>query len=166
MNIIANLRGLLIAALLLLNCGFVNQQPPQYCNARFSFCVQYPPGFEGLGESENGDGQIFRSKDKLAEIRAYGAMVVEDLNETVFDEFQLATRNVSVSYKVVKPDWFIVSGLDKEGDIVYQKTVRKKIAYMGEEQPATDVYQTLMITYPKSQQDKYASYCRVISKSL
>jgi len=93
-------------------------------------------------------------------------MVVEDLNETVSVEFQRAIRNISISYKVTKPDWFIVSGLDKEGNIVYQKTVRKNIAYMGEKQPATEVYQTLMITYPKSQQDKYASYCGVISKKL
>jgi hypothetical protein len=37
---------------------------------------------------------------------------------------------------------------------------------MGEEKAETTVLQTLMITYPPSQQSVYGSYCGVIAKSL
>ena len=146
--------------------GFQPKPLQEYCNDRFSFCVQHPSAFIGDGESGNGDGQLFLSEDKQAEIRAYGELALEEVNENLSDVYTSATRHLQVSYKVVKPEWFVISGLDEKGKIVYRKTVKKKIRYMGGEKEDTSVYQTLMITYPKSKQSLYGSYCGVISKSL
>ena len=152
--------------LILISGGFTDRAMQEYCNDRFSFCIQYPENFTGEGESGNGDGQIFLSKDKEAEIRAYGELVLEEVKDNFSEEYASAARRIDVSYKVVKPDWFVISGLDKEGRIVYRKTVKKKIRYMGSETEDTFVYQTLMITYPKAKQNLFGSYCGVISKSL
>lgn len=153
-------------ALLMLFSHFQDNALTRYCNARYSFCIQYPRSFQAQGESANGDGQVFRSQDGQAEVRAYGALEVEDLRGNLMQEYALVTGDLRVSYKVVKPDWFIVSGIDKDGNISYRKTVRKKIRYMGDETPATWVYQTLMVTYPETQQKLYDGYCHVIAKSL
>jgi hypothetical protein len=155
-----------LALITLLLFDFRNNDLQVYCNDRFGFCVQYPKTFTGQGEAENGDGQIFFTHDKTAEIRAYGMLMLEDVNETIEEEYASAARSLQVSYKVVKSDWFIVSGLDKTGKIVYRKTAKKKIRYMREDEANTIAYQTLMITYPKEQQGLYGNYCKEIAKSF
>jgi hypothetical protein len=145
---------------------FQDSDLQEYCNDRFGFCASYPKVFTGQGEAENGDGQVFLANDKQAEIRAYGMLVVEGVNENIQDEFDMGVENLQVSYKVVKPDWFVVSGLNKDGRIVYRKTVKRKIRYQPGDEATTLVYQTLMITYPKSQQAQYGSYCKVIAKAF
>jgi len=150
----------------LIASGFQSKGLEEYCNGRFGFCIQYPSGFTGQGEAGNGDGQRFLSKDKQAEITTYGMLVLEEINDDLKEQFLSVTKDIQVSYKVIKPNWFVFSGLTKDGKIIYQKTVMKKINYMDEEKPETMVQQTLMITYPKSQQHLYGNYCGVISKSL
>jgi hypothetical protein len=76
----------------------------------------------------------------------------------------MASGDIQLTYKKITKDWFVFSGVDKAGKIVYRKTVKKKINYMGDEGVA--VFQTLMITYPASQNKLYAPYCSVIAKSL
>jgi hypothetical protein len=44
-----------------------------YVNARFGFECDYPGMFVPQGESDNGDGQKFKSKDGKATVSAYGA---------------------------------------------------------------------------------------------
>jgi hypothetical protein len=50
--------------------------------------------------------------------------------------------------------WFILSGITKSGKVIYRKTCKKKVNYMG--QPGTIVFQTLMIEFPKSQSNIYS----------
>lgn len=59
---------------------------------------------------------------------------------------------------------FIISGYNQKAEIVYRKTVKKQIEYRGT--PGIEVFQTLMITYPVSENGTYESYCRYISTSL
>jgi hypothetical protein len=134
-----------------------------HCNARFNFCISYPADFIKLPESENGDGRIFISKDKKTEIRMYGSLAIEDFDK-LEQEFTTQTSHTHLSYKMINGDWFIFSGTDAKGNIVYQKTVKKKIDYMGEKN--TYVFQTLTISYPPNQSKKYNSYCKLIAKSL
>jgi hypothetical protein len=152
--------------LLLVIVPTFGQTLKEYCNVRFSFCIKYPDGFIGQGESGNGDGQKFLSKDKQAEVTVFGMLVLEEVNDDFSAQFKLASKDLNVTYKVLKPDWFILSGTDKKGNIVYQKTVLKKISYMGEATKDTPVLQTWMITYPPSEQKTYGRYCSVISKGL
>lgn len=139
------------------------QVPQQYCNARFSYCVSYPASFVAQEESANGDGKVMLAKDGKAEIRAFGSLVVTE-GDHLKEAFKLATSHMKLAYKVIKKDVFIISGTDQAGNVVYRKTVIKKIDYMGTGD--TVVLQTLMITYPPDQQSLYASYCAQIAGSL
>lgn len=135
----------------------------QYCNPRFNFCILYPSDFIKLPESENGDGRIFISKDKKTEIRMYGKLAIEDFDK-LSQEFTSATSDIQLTYKMIKGTAFIFSGMDANGNIVYVKTVKKNIDYMGEKN--ITVFLTLMIRYPRAQNKQYDAYCKQIAKSL
>lgn len=135
----------------------------EYCNSRFSFCINYPTEFSLMEESDSGDGASFKSVKNKAEISAYGRLSIEDLDK-LEQEFKFATTNLKITYQVKKKSWFIFSGIDKEGKIVYQKTVKKAINFLGDEN--TDVFQTLRIAYPSDKKDVYGPYCKIISKSF
>ncbi|WP_212005025.1 hypothetical protein [Chitinophaga sp. HK235] len=133
--------------------------------------MEYPQDFKGEGESTSGDGQTFMARQGSAKIWAFGHLVLDprDLDENADPdpmkyELKSATSDYKVAYKVVKPNFFIFSGTDDKGNIVYCKTVKRKIDYLGD--PATEVFQTVMILYPAAEQEKYKDYCTYIAGSL
>lgn len=147
----------------------------EYCNARFGCCIEYPQGFKGEGESQNGDGQSFLSKDKKAEISVWGRLMLEDIDAdektgkvTMEKAFQSSASDIKVVYKSVheKEKWFIYSGTDKEGNIVYRKEVLKKIQYFTDTKPDTWVWYVIYYQYPAAMQAQYGAYCGKIAKSL
>ena len=136
-----------------------------YCNDRFQFCIEYPLNFKPQGESFNGDGQVFKTLDEKAQITVYGSLPILDVTESLEQLYQMTTNKKIITYKVFKKNYFIISYYDEEGNIVYEKTIFKKINdYLGN--GPTDVFQTLMITYPKNQSDLYDSYCEKIVSIL
>lgn len=157
-------KSVFLLALIFTGAAFTPQDDySSYCNARFSFCIKYPKAFQKGKEADNGDGAVFTSKDKKTEIRGYGSLAVEDFDK-LEQRFKLATETLTVTYKTMKADWFVFSGTDGSGNIIYQKTVKKKIDYFGD--AGTPVFQTLRISYPAEQQKNYGEYCRVIAKSF
>jgi hypothetical protein len=78
--------------------------------------------------------------------------------------FNTATEDFKLSYRIIKKDWYIFSAADSKGNIIYQKTIKKKIDYMGEKN--TYVFETLRISYPANQSKQYEAYCKLIAKSL
>jgi len=138
----------------------------EYCNARFQYCISYPADFVGEGESANGDGQVFYSPDRAVKITGYGSLVLEeeDLGK-LSRQYTFSAKGIKVSYKVMKPDWFIFSGTDTAGNIVYQKTIRKKVPYMGQDD-LTPIFQTWQNVYPASRQEQYKAYCALLAKKL
>ena len=135
----------------------------EYCNDSFGFCIKYPKDFLKQPESGNRDGTTFLSKDKFSKIWAYGRLAIEGLDE-IKQEFDIATEGIKLTYKVIGDNWFIFSGVNSNGVIIYQKTCKKKIEYFG----STDTYafQTLRISYPLNQKKQYESYCKLIAKSF
>ena len=146
--------------------AFVPLEEKQYCNSRFQFCVDYPGNFKGQGESGSGDGQVFISSDKKAKITVYGMMRADEEVQSLDISFKEDVARLKVAYKLKKENYYILSGTNKKGNIVYLKTALKKIALLGEEEADTEVFQTVEIEYPASQQAQYASYCAYIAKSL
>ena len=125
--------------------------------------MKYPSSFKMQQQSENNDGAIFTSKDSKIEIWTYGRLAVEDLDK-LEQEFGFAADKIKITYRVMKSNWFIFSGIDATGNIIYQKTVKKAINYFGD--PKINVFQTIRISYPPLQQEKYKGYCDIIAKSL
>ncbi|PXA97438.1 hypothetical protein DMC47_14045 [Nostoc sp. 3335mG] len=49
-----------------------------YANGRFGYELDIPPGFEGQGESENGDGQIFLLEGRVGKLSAWAGYFVTE----------------------------------------------------------------------------------------
>jgi len=96
-----------------------------YTNVRFQYSICYPQDLlVPQGEAENSDGQKFLAKDG-ATLVVYGSnnALKDSLKDVIEDTAsRLAGRSGKVTYKVVKPDWFVVSGLNGRS-IFYAKTL-------------------------------------------
>lgn len=83
-----------------------------YENTRFGYVVEVPPGFEGEGESQSGDGQVFRSASGTASLHVWGGHVAEGSFE---DAMQAAIDYAGedgwrLGEQVVTPSWASYSG--------------------------------------------------------
>jgi len=97
----------------------VAQQPADphtwmtYANVRFQYTICYPEDLMvPQGESENSDGQKFLANDG-GQLIVFGSN--NALNEPLKNAFaatalRLAGTSGKVTYKLLKPDWFVVSG--------------------------------------------------------
>jgi len=107
-----------------------------YTNARFKYSIGYPADLlMPQGEAENGDGQIFKERDRSSvEMRVYGGYNVS--NETLRSRYaELIRKWNNVTYKVIRRDWFVVSAM-VNGKIHYQKTILRG-----------DIFKTFEIEY-------------------
>jgi hypothetical protein len=124
-----------------------------YSNARFNYSISYPAGLLiPQGEAENGDGQIFRSRDGRAEMRVFGRYNVQ--NETLQSAYNSAQEGKQVTYKVLKGSFYVVSG-KQNGKIFYEKTILKG-----------DTFKTFMIEYDEAERATYDSVIARIVRSF
>ncbi len=126
-----------------------------YCNARFAFCIDYPSQFVAQTPPDNGDGRTFKSKDGTVKMLVYGSnnSLMEKL-ETRFNAESTSSDTRKVTYKLFKPDFFVISGVENK-NIFYQKVLFK-----------SDEYKTFLITYPLTQQKKYDPITAKIAASF
>jgi hypothetical protein len=123
-----------------------------YSNARYGFSIAYPSGLLiPQGESDNGDGQRFVSRDGSATLTAFGA---NRLERSLRDEFQTAQENRHVTYKILKGNMFVVSGTEN-GKIFYQKTLL-----------SGDAFKTFIIEYDEQQRNVFDSITTRIARSF
>lgn len=105
-------------------------QNTTYQNARYGYSITYPSQLLlPLGESDNGDVQTFEGGD--ARLLIWANPNPEVLGETLESMFNERTNNPDreVTYKVLRDDWFVISGYEA-GQIFYEKTfVRGGVEY-------------------------------------
>lgn len=127
-----------------------------YTNARFKYSISYPADLlVPQGESENGDGQVFREKSNSSvEMRVYGGY--NALNETLRSRYEDLNRKWSngVTYKVIRHDWFVVSAM-VNGKIHYQKTFLRG-----------DTFKTFEIEYDAVRGSEYNDVTDRVAKSF
>ena len=134
--------------------SFANQRVAYhtYSNARYGFSIAYPVNvLMPQGESDNGDGQKFVSKNGSATLLAFGS---QRLDRSLQDEFQSAQENRTVTYKVIKGNMFVVSG-HADGKIFYQKTLLRG-----------DVFKTFIIEYDEGQRGTFDQITARIARSF
>jgi hypothetical protein len=96
-----------------------------YTNVRFQYAICYPADLlVPQGESPNSDGQKFLAKDG-AQLLVFGRN--NALDESLGDvlahtKARLADTQGRVTYKVLKPNWFVISGQNDQ-TIFYAKTL-------------------------------------------
>lgn len=146
-----------------LNVGYVTADShatyKEYQNMRFGFQVWYP---EGLlipqGESDNGDGQKFQSKNRAVSMLVYGGHSFEATVESKFREDTISITGGhsvrQVTYKHKGDNWYVVSGFSEE-KVFYQKTIIVDGTIM-----------TFYITYPSTKKKVWDPITATISKSF
>jgi hypothetical protein len=100
----------------------------EYQNSKFGFTVRYPGHiFIKKTIPDAGDGVLLQGRDGL-ECRFYGSWFSESIGESYRNVLQWEQEAGSrITYKVLKKNWFVVSGLLKDGvQLFYQKTYFKK----------------------------------------
>lgn len=72
----------------------------RYDNPRFAYTIDVPPGFSALSEAENGDGGVASSADGKAELRVWGANLVDrDFGVDIADRVRSdASEGWAISY--------------------------------------------------------------------
>lgn len=100
----------------------------QYQNDKFGFAVRYPGHiFIKKTLPDARDGIFLEGRDGL-ECRIYGSWSSGSIRESYHNvlgwEQEAGSR---ITYKVLKRDWFVISGIHKGGTtLFYQKTYFKK----------------------------------------
>lgn len=93
--------------------------------------------------SDNGDGIEFTAPDGRAKLAVYGSnnMGTKLKDEAASSAEFASSEGFDVSYAPIGRNWFVVSGKDSQGTILYEKV------WFG---PGST--NTLYLTYPASQQ--------------
>ena len=100
----------LILALLLLVPLPALAADSHYVNVRYGYAIDVPAGFVGQGDSDNSDGQVF--KTPTAKLTVYGASVIEPdfESEVVSRERSAEQDGWAITYNVSTPDKASYSG--------------------------------------------------------
>ncbi len=130
-----------------------------YHNARFDYSISYPANLLiPQGEAVNGDGQRFLSKDSRTELLVYGSYnsLGQSLSEVFVQESGPSTEhpNRIVTYKVLRKDWFAVSGTENQR-VFYQKTMLRD-----------STFKTFRIEYDQTQKPTFDSITAIIARSF
>ncbi|WP_224249608.1 hypothetical protein [Hyalangium gracile] len=106
-----------------------------YANERYGYTIGIPAGLEGQGESGNGDGQEFKSAAGDVSLKVWAAQVME-LEGEPEGKTNLAwqrrtslarwrKQGIRVTYQPKGKGWFVLSGEDAKGRVLYLKHVEK-----------------------------------------
>lgn len=113
----------------------------KYCNSKYVYCVGYPASLlTPQGEPDAGDGQVFLSKDKAIDLTVWGAHnALDETLQAAYDSTlaSLDKERSKVTYKLLRPPWFVASGTTAKGQIFYRKTFL-----------VDGTFKTLILTYP------------------
>ncbi len=99
-----------------------------YLNARYGYAISYPSTFlRPEPESDNGDGRQFTSNDSSALLTVWGENNVSGttLRSLYKGQIDAVAPGRVVSYKIIKPQWFVVSW-SENGRLFYRKTIARK----------------------------------------
>jgi hypothetical protein len=115
-----------------------------YLNDRYGYEVLVPPGFDGLGEPDAHDGQVFRSGDGRSRLTVWGGYLVdgtfEDELATRLDD--LKSAGWTITYDATTPSWGSFSGT-KGQRVIYMREISgckgAQYAVFQLEYPATQI---------------------------
>jgi hypothetical protein len=84
------------------------------------------------------------ASDGTAELIVYGSNnALDQTLKGMYDETRATTDSKKVTYEVLKPGWFVVSGIEN-GKVFYQKTILRQ-----------NVFKTFRLEYNESEKQKW-----------
>jgi hypothetical protein len=125
-----------------------------YTNGRFGVAFPVPPGMKALRTPDNGGGQAFATIDGKVTLKGGGAFNIDEMG-SVENRWKdaLAEPNRTITYKVKKANWYVVSGVTKAGMGFYERYDANEKYTAG-----------WSMTYPQVDEKKYAPWIERIAK--
>jgi len=129
-----------------------------YTNSRFGFTLYYPRDiFISKRLSDNGDGITLYGSDRNLELRAYGSSYGDSIRSIYHDEVKWARESgKNITYKVLKRDWFVISGYENGGKMIFYK----KTYFRGEDSVS------FRLIYPTAKKDRYNNLVSTINRNF
>jgi hypothetical protein len=132
-----------------------------YINDRFNFSIDYPESiFVNMTYPQNGDGVWLRSKDNRVTLTPSGSLAVVSKNiKEAYNQilkWKAEDKNIEVTYKVQKKNWFVISGFNHEKKTLFYE---KKFYY-------DEMLVGYLFEYPTELRKKYDSYIETFNKSF
>ncbi|RBP42680.1 hypothetical protein DES53_106389 [Roseimicrobium gellanilyticum] len=125
-----------------------------YRNARFGMVLPVPPGLTPTRPPDNGDGQAFKSADGKVTLLVYGSFNIDGLGDVAARwKTALAAPDRTITYKRKTEEWYVVSGVTKDGIGFYERYTANSKYCSGWE-----------MTYPQSEEKKYSTWIERIAK--
>jgi hypothetical protein len=151
--------GVALVFLLTLALGVqsAEQTWKKYKNARFGFLLVYPQSLVAGPEPINGGGREFHTPDREFSLAASAHFFAEDIRNTFEKSWieELAMPDVTITYKAKADNWYVVSGVTRDGIEFYHRLYRK-----GGNWARFDV------TYPRAKHKKYDLWVERIAKGF
>ena len=126
-----------------------------YQNPRFGFSLPVPPGMKSERPPDNGSGQQFTSPDGKVSVSG-SAHFNNDPEISGLEpayKSELAVPDRTITYKLKKDGWYVVSGVNKDGTGFYKKYAAN-----------AKYYAAFSITYPQADEKKYQAWIERIAK--
>ena len=118
-----------------------------YYNSNRQFKIDYP-SFLTMGPApENGDGREFISDGGEIRLWTYSTYYTDQsISQLYFQE--LNDENYTITYKVLKTNWYVVSGIDNENG----KEFYKKVYYSNQD---GGQIRTMFLQYPQTKEKDF-----------
>ena len=126
----------------------------EYINPRFGFRISYPISLVASPDPQNGGGREFHTKDNAFSLATFGSFFTGGANsfEASWAE---ELKQDDITYKRKTADWYVVSGVRKNGVEYYHKLCRQGNNAAGFE-----------ITYPHARNAEFDPWVEHIEKNF
>ncbi len=135
-----------------------------YCNARFAYCVAYPPALlRPAPEAADGDGRAFRARDPRVTVLVYGAQ--EAAPRTLRRGYRTAVAFIRAQHgrftaRSLGRNRYVVGGVvDRGRTVVFEVGRRERVG-------GAPVVQTLALRYPAARRAVWGPVARRMAASL
>ncbi|MDD3579694.1 MAG: zinc ribbon domain-containing protein [Desulfobacca sp.] len=127
-----------------------------YINPKFRYRIRFPRNLlVPQGVSPSGSGQRFLAPENRAVLTVWGEYLqIGDSLKNLYKQI-LREPDRIYTYKVCKPDWFVVSGYLSDGRIFYRKTLFQD-----------NMFKSFEITYEKDQKALYDNIVNHLARSF
>lgn len=115
-----------IIALALAPSAFAQAIWGYYENGRYAYGVDIPPGFDGQGQSDNGDGQVFLFDGRVARLTVWGGFFTAEPDFEAEANWRLAEDTGSgwgLTAQSTTPTWATWSAT-KSGRVLHQRMIQ------------------------------------------
>ena len=126
-----------------------------YTNSKFGFRIDYPSSFITKSIEENGDGVTMLSSDGSASLVVAGGNNVAALKVRDYYNSVIATATGTRGYHRLGNSWFVVTWVNRQGQVVYTKM------FVG-----TGAQNSFTFTFPESQRATYEPLVTRMEKSF